>query len=69
MTQGSPFRDEVVNAAVGAAEAALEFAQKFPSFPQTGEVRIRFGPNSKSASVNIYDTDELEYINTMEVYL
>lgn len=69
MTQGNPFRDEVVNAAVGAAEAALEFAHKFPKFPQTGEVRVRFGPNGKSAFVNIYDTDELEYINTMEVYL
>lgn len=69
MTQSSPFRDEVVNAAVGAAEAALEFAQKFPKFPQTGEVRIRFGPNSKIAYVDIYDTDQLEYINTMEVYL
>ena len=69
MAQGSPFKDEVVNAAVGAAEAALELAGKFPKFPQTVEIRVRFGPNVKSATVGIYDTNELEYINTMEGYL
>ena len=69
MTQGSPFKDEVVNAAVGAAEAALELAGKFPMFPATGEIRVRFGPNAKTAIVGIYDTNELEYLNTIGVYL
>lgn len=69
MTQGNPFRDEIINAGVGAAEAALEFAHKFPRFPASGEVRVRFGPNAKSASVSIYDTEDLEYINRLEVNL
>lgn len=69
MAQNSPFRDEVVIAAVSAADAALEFANKFPKFPASGEIRVRFGPNGKSATVSIYDNEDLEYVNTMEVNL